>query len=177
VSDYDYPFKALIIGNSCVGKSCLLLRFTEGISSENSISTIGVGFWTGNFDLEETTTKLQIRDIAGQDRFRTITKSYYQGSNAIAIVYDITGDECFSEVETHAGRHVCRLLVGNKADPDASWAVKTDEGTALARQFGIQFIETSALNSSNVDVMFLTMARAIKEIACGRPPTNNDNGA
>jgi Ras-related protein Rab-1A len=173
-NDYDYLFKVLIIGNSGVGKSCLLLRFAEDMFSDNYISTIGVDFKIRKIELEGKSIKLQIWDTAGQERFRTITKSYYRGSNGIIVVYDITDRESFdqvqhwmSEIDAHASADVCRLLVGNKADLKDRRAVKTDEGAALARQYGIPFLETSAKDASNVENMFMTMAGAMKKKAGG----------
>ena len=166
----DYLFKVLIIGNSGVGKSCLLLRFAEDMFSDNYISTIGVDFKIRKIELEGKSIKLQIWDTAGQERFRTITKSYYRGSNGIVVVYDITDRESFeqithwmNEIDSNASSEVCRLLVGNKADLNDKRAVKTEEGEALARQFGIPFLETSAKESINVENMFTTMAQAMKK--------------
>jgi Ras-related protein Rab-1A len=173
-NDYDYLFKVLIIGNSGVGKSCLLLRFAEDMFSDNYISTIGVDFKIRKLEVEDKSVKLQIWDTAGQERFRTITKSYYRGSNGIVVVYDITDRESFdqvqhwmSEIDAHASADVCRLLVGNKADLGDKRAVKADEGAALARQYGIPFLETSAKESNNVETMFTTMAGAMKKKAGG----------
>jgi Ras-related protein Rab-1A len=182
-SDYDYLFKVLIIGNSGVGKSCLLLRFAEDMFSDNYISTIGVDFKIRKLDLDGTAVKLQIWDTAGQERFRTITKSYYRGSNGVIIVYDITDRESFEqvqhwmcEVDAHASADVCRLLVGNKADLAEKRAVKTEEGAALTRQVGIPFIETSAKGSLNVEGVFGTMAAPMKKKAGARTDeTRNPN--
>ena len=168
-NDYDYLFKVLIIGNSGVGKSCLLLRFADDMFSENYISTIGVDFKIRKIQQDGKTIKLQIWDTAGQERFKTITKSYYRGSNGIIVVYDITDRESFeqvahwmSEIDNHANPNVCRLLVGNKADLVDERKVSVDEGEALAKQFGIPFMETSAKESSNVEKMFITMTSAMK---------------
>ncbi|KAH0792161.1 Ras-related protein RABD1 [Histomonas meleagridis] len=182
-NDYDYLFKVLIIGNSGVGKSCLLLRFAEDMFSDNYISTIGVDFKIKKIELEGKSIKLQIWDTAGQERFRTITKSYYRGSNGIVVVYDITDRESFeqvshwmTEIDSHASSDVCRLLVGNKCDLDDKRAVKTEEGEALARQFGIPFLETSAKDSKNVDEMFITMSSAMKKKAGGLSPSAAPTG-
>jgi Ras-related protein Rab-1A len=173
-SDYDYLFKVLIIGNSGVGKSCLLLRFAENMFSDNYISTIGVDYKIRKIDREGKSIKLQIWDTAGQERFRTITKSDYRGSNGIVVVHDMTDRQSFDqvqhwmgEIDSHASADVCRLLVGNKADLKDKRAVKSDEGAALARQYGIPFLETSAKDSSNVENMFMTMAGAMKKKAGG----------
>merc|ERR1711967_229834 len=91
--EYDYLFKLLLIGDSGVGKSCLLLRFTDDTYAESYISTIGVDFKIRTIQLESKTIKLQIWDTAGQERFRTITSSYYRGAHGIIVVYDITDSE------------------------------------------------------------------------------------
>jgi Ras-related protein Rab-1A len=175
-NDYDYLFKVLIIGNSGVGKSCLLLRFAENMFSDNYISTIGVDFKIRKLELEGKSIKLQIWDTAGQERFRTITKSYYRGSNGIVVVYDVADRESFEqvqhwmdEIQNHASPEVCRLLVGNKCDLADKRAVKTEEGAALARVYGIPFLETSAKDSLNVEDMFIRMATAMKKKAGGTP--------
>ena len=174
-NDVDYLFKILIIGNSGVGKSCLLLRFAENMFSDNYISTIGVDFKIRKMELDGKSVKLQIWDTAGQDRFRTIIKSYYRGSNGIIVVYDITDRDTFEqvqywmgEIDAHASPDVCRILVGNKSDLSDSRVVTQEEGAALARQYGIPFIETSAKDSSHVEDMFITMAKTLKKKA-GNP--------
>jgi Ras-related protein Rab-1A len=173
-TDYDYLFKMLIIGNSGVGKSCLLLRFSDDLFSQDYLSTIGVDFKIRKLDVDGKCIKLQMWDTAGQERFRTITKGYYRGSNGIVIVYDITDRESFEqtyhwvkEIDAHASADVCRLLVGNKADLEDKRAVKTDEGQSLANQLGIPFLETSAKERVRVDDMFVRMAGAMKQQAGG----------
>jgi Ras-related protein Rab-1A len=176
-NDYDYLFKVLIVGNSGVGKSCLLLRFAEDLFSNSYISTIGVDFKIRRLDLEGTAVKMQIWDTAGQERFHTITKAYYRGSNGVIIVYDVSDRESFdrvqhwiTEIDAHASTDICRLLVGNKADLFEKRVVKTEEGAALARQFGLPFIEASAKECLNVDGAFTAMASAMKKKASGFGP-------
>jgi len=115
--------KILIIGNSGVGKSCLLVRYADDIYQDNYIATIGVDFKMKTLDVDEKNVKLQIWDTAGQDRFRNITASYYRGAHGIMIVYDITDNESFNsinswliEVEKNASKNVYKILVGNKCD-------------------------------------------------------------
>lgn len=140
--DYDYLFKLLLIGNSSVGKSSLLLRFSDNIFSEryllaygSFLPTIGVDFKIRTFDLNGSTVKLQIWDTAGQERFKTITSSYYKGAHGIILVYDITDRQSFkdienwlAEVDKFGNENVVKLLVGNKSDLENNRAVKTEEG-------------------------------------------------
>ena len=122
--DYDYLFKLLLIGDSGVGKSCLLLRYTDEQYSERYISTIGVDFKIKTMEIDSKTVKLQIWDTAGQERFKTITPTYYKGADGIIIVFDVTKRESFEniekwfeEIDIHTnGRTINKLLVGAKSD-------------------------------------------------------------
>ena len=167
--EYDYLFKVLLIGNSGVGKSLLLLRFADDVFSENFMPTIGVDFKIRTIEVDGKTIKLQIWDTAGQERFKTITSSYYKGAHGIIVTYDVTDKESFkaidnwmSEVEKHASDNVSKILVGNKCDLEESRQVSTDEGKELAEHFGIKFLETSAKQSNNVEEAFITMTKEIK---------------
>ena len=167
--DYDYLFKILLIGNSGVGKSSLLLRFADDTFTDNFMPTIGVDFKIRTLEVDGKTIKLQIWDTAGQERFKTITSSYYKGAHGIIVVYDITDKESFknidtwmNEVEKHASDNVSRILVGNKSDMEESRQVSTDEGKELADQYNIRFMETSAKESANVEEAFTLMTKEIK---------------
>jgi len=167
--EYDYLFKLLLIGDSGVGKSCLLLRFADDTYTESYISTIGVDFKIRTIDLEGKTIKLQIWDTAGQERFRTITSSYYRGAHGIIVVYDVTDQVSFNnvkqwlqEIERYASDSVTKLLVGNKCDLTTKKVVDKDAAKEFADSKGIPFLETSAKNSTNVESAFLTMAKEIK---------------
>ena len=177
-NDYDFLFKLLLIGNSAVGKSSLLLRFSDNIFNESFLPTIGVDFKIRTFELTGKTVKLQIWDTAGQERFKTITSSYYKGAHGIILTYDITDKQSFkdienwlTEVEKFANENVIKLLVGNKSDLESSRQVKFEEGKEFADSLGVQFIETSAKNSSNVEKAFFTLANEIK----GRVQKVSDN--
>ncbi|KAJ3425167.1 ras-related protein rabd2a-like [Anaeramoeba flamelloides] len=177
--EYDYLFKLLLIGDSGVGKSCLLLRFADDTYTESYISTIGVDFKIRTIDLDGKTVKLQIWDTAGQERFRTITSSYYRGAHGIIVVYDTTDLDSFNNVKTwlqeidrYASENVNKLLVGNKSDLVSKRVVEYETAKSLADQLGIPFIETSAKNSSNVEEAFILMAKEIKK---RQMTTNNDN--
>lgn len=168
--EYDYLFKLLLIGDSGVGKSCLLLRFADDTYTESYISTIGVDFKIRTIELEGKTVKLQIWDTAGQERFRTITSSYYRGAHGIIVVYDVTDKDSFDsvknwlqEIDRYAVEGVNKLLVGNKSDLVGKKVVETDTAKQMADQLGIPFLETSAKSATNVEQAFLTMAKQIKE--------------
>jgi len=152
-----------------VGKSCLLLRFSDDTYSESYISTIGVDFKIRTLDLEGKTVKLQIWDTAGQERFRTITSSYYRGAHGIIIVYDVTDRDSFQnvkhwlqEIDKYANEGVLKLLVGNKCDLTSKKVVSYDEAKELADSLGIGFLETSARNAENVERAFNSLAADIK---------------
>ncbi|XP_030296599.1 ras-like GTP-binding protein YPT1 isoform X2 [Sparus aurata] len=164
----DYLFKLLLIGDSGVGKSCLLLRFADDTYTESYISTIGVDFKIRTIDMDGKTVKLQIWDTAGQERFRTITSSYYRGAHGIIIVYDVTEQESFNnvkqwldEIDRYACENVSRLLVGNKSDLVSKKVVDAATAQELASSLKVSFLETSAKSSDNVERAFLTMASEI----------------
>jgi len=168
-SEYDYLFKLLLIGDSGVGKSSLLLRFSDDTWTDKYISTIGVDFKIKTINLDHKLVKLQIWDTAGQERFRTITSSYYRGAHGIIIVYDVTDKITFTniknwlqEIERYAGTNVLKLLVGNKIDRP-SRDVETAVGEEFAKSLGMTFLETSAKNRTNVEQAFQKMASEIKD--------------
>jgi Ras-related protein Rab-1A len=168
-TEYDYLFKLLLIGDSGVGKSCLLLRFADDTYTESYISTIVVDFKIRTIELDGKTVKLQIWDTAGQERFRTITSSYYRGAHGIIVVYDVTDAESFAnvkqwlgEIDRYAAENVNKLLVGNKSDLVNKKVVEYTAAKEFADSLAIPFLETSAKNSTNVEEAFLTMARQIK---------------
>ncbi|CAI7721008.1 Ras-like protein ORAB-1 [Plasmodium vivax India VII] len=166
---YDSLFKILLIGDSGVGKSCLLLRFADDTYTDSYISTIGVDFKIKTIEIEDKIIKLQIWDTAGQERFRTITSSYYRGAQGIIIVYDVTDRDSFNnvknwiiEIEKYASEDVQKVLIGNKIDLKNDRNVSYEEGKELADSCNIQFLETSAKIAHNVEQAFKTMAHEIK---------------
>jgi len=169
-NQYDYLFKLLLIGDSGVGKSSLLLRFADNTFTESFISTIGVDFKIRTIEIDGHTVKLQIWDTAGQERFRTITSSYYRGAHGIIVVYDTTNAETFNnvqkwlqEIERYACETVHKLLVGNKCDLVSERKVSSEDAREFADQLNLVFLETSAKDSTNVEEAFSKMARSIKE--------------
>ncbi|KAK3002729.1 hypothetical protein RJ639_019907 [Escallonia herrerae] len=176
----DYLFKLLLIGDSGVGKSCLLLRFADDSYLESYISTIGVDFKIRTVEQDGKTIKLQIWDTAGQERFRTITSSYYRGAHGIIVVYDVTDQESFnnvkqwlSEIDRYASENVNKLLVGNKCDLTANKVVSYETGKAFADEIGIPFMEASAKDATNVEQAFMAMTASIKDRMASQPAMNN----
>jgi Ras-related protein Rab-1A len=170
MSEYDYIFKFLLIGDSGVGKSSLLLRFADDTYTESYISTIGVDFKIRTIDIDSKIIKLQIWDTAGQERFRTITNSYYRGAHGIIIVYDVTDRESYenikiwlAEIDKYAKDDVCKLLVGNKSDLVLKREIDTSEAKEYADSLGIEYIETSAKNSINIQKPFEDLARLVRD--------------
>uniref|UniRef100_A0AAQ4PR92 small monomeric GTPase n=1 Tax=Gasterosteus aculeatus aculeatus TaxID=481459 RepID=A0AAQ4PR92_GASAC len=166
---YDYLFKLLLIGDSGVGKTCVLFRFSEDAFNSTFISTIGIDFKIRTIELDGKKIKLQIWDTAGQERFRTITTAYYRGAMGIMLVYDITNEKSFENIknwirniEEHASSDVEKMVLGNKCDINDKRQVSKDRGENLALEFGIKFMETSAKANINVENAFLTLARDIK---------------
>ncbi|KAG8461316.1 hypothetical protein KFE25_010503 [Diacronema lutheri] len=180
--EYDYLFKLLLIGDSGVGKSCLLLRFADDTYTESYISTIGVDFKIRTIQLDGKTIKLQIWDTAGQERFRTITSSYYRGAHGIIVVYDVTDQESFnnvkqwlSEIDRYASETVNKLLVGNKSDLTSKKVVDYDVAKDFADGLQIPFLEASAKSAQNVEQAFLTMATEIKNRMASQPAAKAGN--
>lgn len=168
--EYDYLFKLLLIGNSSVGKSCILLRFSDNVFNDNFLPTIGVDFKIRTFDLQNKTIKMQIWDTAGQERFKTITSSYYRGAHGVILVYDITDRQSFKdlenwllETEKHASEDIVKMLIGNKSDLESSRVVTYSEGKTFAANNGMEFTETSARGNVNIEEAFFMIARKIKE--------------
>jgi Ras-related protein Rab-8A len=167
---YDMQIKLLMIGDSGVGKTCLLLRYANDSFSPTFITTIGIDFKIKNVEVDGTRIKLQIWDTAGQERFRTITTSYFRGAQGILLVYDVTDRRSFesirnwiSQIQQHADVHVNKILVGNKCDMLDEKVVSTEEGQKLAAEFGIPFWECSAKTDINVDQSFQGLAAAVKD--------------
>jgi len=169
---YDFLFKILLIGDSGVGKSALLLRFADDTYHESYISTIGVDFKIRTIKLDGKSVKLQIWDTAGQEKFRTITSSYYRGAHGIIVAYDVTDEASFNHVNNWlqeidkytvgGGVNVNKLLVGTKTDLTTSRVVEEERGRKCADDLGLSFVETSAKTGDKVEQAFLTMAREIK---------------
>lgn len=169
--DYDFLYKIVMIGDSGVGKSNLLTRFTKNEFSVDTKVTIGVEFATRNVSVDGKVAKAQIWDTAGQERYRAITSAYYRGAFGALIVYAINSKESFNNVQKWldelkggADKNIAIMLVGNKSDLDNLREVPTDEAKKFAKEHDLAFMETSAANATNVDEAFNTLVRAIYRV-------------
>ncbi|XP_058741995.1 ras-related protein RABC2a-like [Vicia villosa] len=174
-SSYDYSFKVLLIGDSGVGKSSLLLSFISNSNSLQDLSpTIGVDFKIKHFTIGDKRLKLTIWDTAGQERFGTVISSYYRGAHGIILVYDVTRRETFTnlvgiwakEVGLYSTNQDCiKVLVGNKVDKESERAVSKEEGMALAQEHRCLFLECSAKTRENVQQCFKDLTLKILEVS------------
>ncbi|KAK6121230.1 hypothetical protein DH2020_045004 [Rehmannia glutinosa] len=179
--EYDYLFKVVLIGDSGVGKSNLLSRFTRNEFCLESKSTIGVEFATRTLQVEGRTVKAQIWDTAGQERYRAITSAYYRGALGALLVYDVTKPTTFDnvsrwlkELRDHADSNIVIMLIGNKTDLKHLRAVATEDAQGFAEKEGLSFIETSALEATNVEKAFQTILSEIYRIISKKSLSSNE---
>ena len=175
--NYDYIFKVLLLGNSDVGKSSLLLRFVDKTWTDSFVPTIGVDFKVKTMNIGDKTVKMQIWDTAGQERFRNVVASYFRGSNGILLIYDVTNRDSFKNldnwlevIENNASDNVLKILIGNKVDLVDDIEIKKEEGQQFANRYNMQFIETSAKLDTNVSEAFETLAKLMIEFNSKQVP-------
>eukprot|EP00033_Pygsuia_biforma_P001376 GCRY01001557.1.p1 GENE.GCRY01001557.1~~GCRY01001557.1.p1 ORF type:complete len:220 (+),score=30.57 GCRY01001557.1:204-863(+) len=181
-NEYDYLFKVVLIGDSGVGKSNLLSRFTRNEFNMETKSTIGVEFATRSVQADNKTIKSQIWDTAGQERYRAITSAYYRGAVGALLVYDIAKHSTFenaerwlNELRDHVDSSIVIMLVGNKSDLRHLRAVQTEEARAFAEKHGLSFIETSALDATNVELAFQNILTEIYRIVSRKALAEGDS--
>lgn len=167
----DYVFKIVLIGDSAVGKSQILARFARNEFSLDSKATIGVEFQTRTLVIQHKSIKAQIWDTAGQERYRAVTSAYYRGAVGAFLVYDITKRQSFEhiprwleELRGHADKNIVIMLIGNKSDLENQRAVPTEDAKEFAEKEGLFFLETSALEATNVETAFTTVLTEIFNI-------------
>ncbi|XP_007181726.2 ras-related protein Rab-26 isoform X5 [Balaenoptera acutorostrata] len=161
---YDVAFKVMLVGDSGVGKTCLLVRFKDGAFLAGTfISTVGIDF--------------RIWDTAGQERFRSVTHAYYRDAHALLLLYDVTNKASFdsiqawlTEIQEYAQHDVVLMLLGNKVDSAQERVVKREDGEKLAKEYGLPFMETSAKTGLNVDLAFMAIAKELKQ-RCMKAPS------
>uniref|UniRef100_UPI00398F7E87 ras-related protein Rab-15 n=1 Tax=Pristiophorus japonicus TaxID=55135 RepID=UPI00398F7E87 len=165
---YDVLFRLLLIGDSGVGKTCLLCRFTDNEFHASHISTIGVDFKMKTIDVDGIKVRIQIWDTAGQERYQTITKQYYRRAQGIFLVYDITSERSFqhimkwaSDVDEYAPEGVQKILIANKADEEQKRQVGAEQGQKLAKEYGMDFFETSACTNYNIKESFTRLTELV----------------
>ncbi|KAM3132255.1 Rab GTPase ypt31 [Paramecium bursaria] len=172
--DYDFLFKIVLIGDSGVGKTNILYRFTRNEFNMESKTTIGVEFASKSLVIEEKRVKAQIWDTAGQERYRAITSAYYRGAVGALVIYDITKQNSFDsaekwlkELKDNAEQQMVIMLVGNKLDMKHLRQVSAEVGAAFAQKNGLAFIETSAMDGSNVHQAFEQILQEIYRLSRG----------
>ena len=166
---YDDLFKLVIIGDSGVGKSCILLRFADDTFTENYYSTIGVDFRFKCVDIGERKCKLQIWDTAGQERFKTVTSAYYRGADGIIIVFDQTDKESYNNIQhwiedisRYSTDEPAKIIIANKDDmAEEKKIVKNEDINELEKKTGLEVIKTSAKTGDNVEYAFKKLAQQL----------------
>lgn len=178
------PFKLVLLGESAVGKSSLVLRFVKGQFHEYQESTIGAAFLTQTVCFDDTTVKFEIWDTAGQERYHSLAPMYYRGSQAAIVVYDIQNPESFNrakswvkELHRQASANIVIALAGNKADLGNKRMVEYDEAQAYAEENGLLFMETSAKTAMNVNELFLAIAKKLPKNTDAQTGHGSSQGA
>lgn len=161
-------FKLVLLGDTAVGKSCLVVRFVRDEFFEFQEPTIGAAFLTQTVALDDATVKFEIWDTAGQERYRSLAPMYYRGAAAAIVVYDITNPDSFAgakswvkELQRRGDPNVVIALAGNKADLESRRKVEFEEANAYAEENGILHLETSAKNANNVRALFVEIAKKL----------------
>ena len=161
-------FKLIIIGDSTTGKTNILSKYLNNKFVKDSKATIGMELGNKSFKIKNDTVNCQIWDTAGQERYRSMTKAYYQGALGAFIVYDITKKSTFENVENwmndlrkSSDKKVSIILLGNKNDLEDERQVKSEEGEMFAKNNDMAFMETSALNGTNIDIAFKTLVEEV----------------
>ena len=165
---YDQKIKIMVIGESLVGKTALITRYTNNSFSGTYLTTVGIDFQTKFLNINNKTIKVELWDTAGQERFRNIAKNYFQSSDGFLIVYDITSKTSFEklsfwneQVNLNAPENTKYIIVGNKKDLEEKREVKTEEGANFAKENNVQFYETSAKDGTNVNEVLELLTKEI----------------
>ena len=171
-TEADLVYKILLLGDSEVGKSCFLMRYSDNVFVDNYITTIGLDYKLKYVQLESgEMIKVQLWDTAGQDRYRTIAKNYYKGSHGILLLYDITKLNSFEnirewikDIREEVYEKAIIFLIGNKIDKNEERVITTEQGEKLAKEYDLPFFEASAKSGENVDEVFKALYNKISEV-------------
>ena len=167
-SESNKTFKILTIGESGVGKTCILRRFVENKFLKNHLATIGIDFKTKTLNINNQEIKLKIWDTAGQERFRNITTQYYKGADGIVLIYDVTDDASYEKIRDWMEQILSNtkrediglVLLGNKCDMEPR-AVTEEQGNKMAEELKVSYFETSALTGQGINEAFNELTRDI----------------
>ena len=170
--EVEFVFKILLLGDSEVGKSCFLMRYSDNVFVENYITTIGLDYKLKNVKLDSgKTIKVQLWDTAGQDKYRTIAKNYFKGSHGILLLYDITKQSSFNnirewiqDIREEVSPKAIIFLIGNKIDLADQRKISKEKGIELAEEYKLPFFEASAKSGENVDEVFKALYKKISEV-------------
>lgn len=168
----NYVFKILLLGDSTVGKTCFLMRFTENTFQEIHMSTIGLDYRFKKMPVDDSKeATVQIWDTAGQDRFRAITKNYYKGAHGIILIYDVTNQKSFdnvknwvSQIRENASEKAIIYIVGNKIDDTEHRVVSKEQGEGISNEFQLKFFEASAKEDINIAPTFEALVKDIYQV-------------
>ena len=168
----NYVFKILLLGDSTVGKTCFLMRFTENTFQEIHMSTIGLDYRFKKMPVDDgKEATVQIWDTAGQDRFRAITKNYYKGAHGIILIYDVTNQKTFenvrnwvTQIRENASEKAIIYIVGNKIDDKQNKVVTKEDGEKMAKEFDLKFFEASAKEDINIAPTFEALVKDIYKV-------------
>ncbi|XP_015522594.1 ras-related protein Rab-37-like isoform X1 [Neodiprion virginianus] len=183
IKDEGIAHKTILLGDSGVGKTSLLVQFDTGkFQTGNFAATVGIGFTNKVVTVDGMRVKLQIWDTAGQERFRSVTHAYYRDAHALLLLYDVTNKTSFDnirawlgEIREYAHDDVVIMLLGNKSDCGAERAVRREDGERLSREYRVPFMETSAKTGLNVELAFTAVARELKAKKSGNPDETRFN--
>jgi Ras-related protein Rab-1A len=166
--DFDYLVKLICIGDSSVGKSSIMNQYVDAEFTESFISTIGVDFKIKTIELDGFLVKIQVWDTSGQERFRTITSSYYRGAHGVLLIFDLTNNKSFenlkmwvNEIDKYAPESIQSIVIGNKSDLIAEREVNYDIASEFALNLNNEYVETSAKSGSNLDSVFVKIVQKI----------------
>ena len=182
INNYSYLVKMMLIGDSNVGKSSLMLKFTDDIFDIEGCPTIGIDFKIKTTELNNNKVKIQILDTAGQERFRSITNSHYRNAMGIILVYDVCSEQSFNNIELWLDNvnkfttgPINKILVGNKIDLSDKRVISYERGLEISNKYGLKFYETSVKDNVNVTNMFDDLALKIIDELKSKEPSEEEN--